>query len=588
MLTNRACWLILIAVCGAVLGVLRMQQVVMLVSLGVMVWIFLEWLLFRWRVDVELDCLKCERWVNGISSRKGTLWTGRTFRIVLTITPQRLVRIPLIRIIDLFSENGHVEHEDHVRDHAFSGKVPLTIAYTLTPKAAGRLILPGVSLRVFDLHGLFYTQRFYPLRQQFKVLPAYVEMDDHLPSLKRLNSVPPPGIHRLHQAGMGSELLELREYVPGDPPKSIAWKVSARRDQLMTRQYESEVPVRTLLFVDGSFSTRSGAFGQRTLDQMLFVGASVAKSAMSARDPVGLVRFDNSGPTTIRPGLGERHFYRLLDELAQAASVRNPPRSRLNSQLENLTWQVCEERYPHLLNKQVNLIPFTIFPIFPRARQRWQRRVQMVNLLSEIYTQKFDQYEREEQSEVNRERLFLTAHELLFDDLKYATLLQRFLISEGFAWREPVVERRSLELHQWDRKFELLTTSLTRAVARARDNELYVLLVDLIDCGGELGNLPDAIRLARARHHRVCVLCPVPDFGHFHEENQSQSPVSSEELLLRAESLRLSRAQEKIRRKLIRLGATVSFVTGRKAIKTVLSEVDFIRSGRTARAGGLQ
>ena len=57
---------------------------------------------------------------------------------------------------------------------------------------------------------------------------------------KRHNLLPPPGVHRHRRPGSGGELLDLRDYLPGDPPKTIAWKVSARRDKLITREYERD------------------------------------------------------------------------------------------------------------------------------------------------------------------------------------------------------------------------------------------------------------------------------------------------------------------------------------------------------------
>ena len=63
--------------------------------------------------------------------------------------------------------------------------------------------------------------------------------------------MPPPGMHRLKPTRQrGSELLDLREYRPGDPPKTIAWKASARRDMLITKEFENDVPVRCTLFLD--------------------------------------------------------------------------------------------------------------------------------------------------------------------------------------------------------------------------------------------------------------------------------------------------------------------------------------------------
>src|SRR5690606_17416398 len=86
---------------------------------------------------------------------------------------------------------------------------------------------------------------------------------------------------------------------------------------------ESEVPVRTVLFVDGSLETRWGKAGSRLLDQQAFVAASIARSAITVRDPVGLVLFDESGQRRIDPGTGERHFHRLLREL-QGFATQSP------------------------------------------------------------------------------------------------------------------------------------------------------------------------------------------------------------------------------------------------------------------------
>ena len=73
---------------------------------------------------------------------------------------------------------------------------------------------------------------------------------------KQRNQQLPPGVHRLRSGGSGSELLDLRDYRTGDPPKTIAWKVSARRDRLITKVFENEVPIRCTLFVDVSSSVR--------------------------------------------------------------------------------------------------------------------------------------------------------------------------------------------------------------------------------------------------------------------------------------------------------------------------------------------
>ena len=131
-------------------------------------------------------------------------------------------------------------------------------------------------------------------------------------SKKRHNQLMPPGIHRFRRPGSGSELLDLRDYLPGDPPKTIAWKVSARRDRLITKEFESEVPVRCTLFVDTSNSVRvpGRADGtedgsprpyRKALDRLVDLAAGILQASASIRDLTGLCLFDEQGVTSVRP-----------------------------------------------------------------------------------------------------------------------------------------------------------------------------------------------------------------------------------------------------------------------------------------------
>jgi hypothetical protein len=56
----------------------------------------------------------------------------------------------------------------------------------------------------------------------------------------------------------------------------------------------------------------------------------------------------------------------------------------------------------------------------------------------------------------------------------------------------------------------VLAAALRRAVGRGRDNELFVLLVDLLEIADRVDPLLAAIRMAVARHHQVMVVCPWP------------------------------------------------------------------------------
>ena len=60
------------------------------------------------------------------------------------------------------------------------------------------------------------------------------------------------GMHRSPYQGMAVEFAEHRQYVAGDDPKHLDWKVFGRSDKLYLKQYEQETNLDFLLLVDAS------------------------------------------------------------------------------------------------------------------------------------------------------------------------------------------------------------------------------------------------------------------------------------------------------------------------------------------------
>ena len=566
-MTARSRWLVLLSVCGFAIGILRNQHTLAWLSLTMLLWIFAEWLNFHWRVWVELPRLKIRRLVNGHSDSSGLLWAGRKVTITVEITNQKWSLGRICRVRDCLPENLHIESGD-CEITLLSRSESTMISYEARVYGAGTAVLPGYRINLQDAHGFFATERFLPDEKKFRVLPAFANVSESQPIVKRMNSLPQHGIHRLQRAGLGSELLELREYVPGDPPKSIAWKVSARRQTLMTRQYESEVPVRVILFVDGSISSRIGGFGQRLLDQMTFVAGSVAKSAISVGDPVGAVLFDERSSKRIPPSGGDKGFYRLLEALSDFSTNPPPPPQRLSRALMAAVTRLCGERFPELMDPRVNKVPFTFRPFRPwKRRDRYQRSL-VAAVLAEFY-------------ELSPTQLL----ELIHDDNMMANYAQNFLADAGVSWMDPLVQTRDRGFHDGIATMELLSKALTDSVAHARDNEVYVITANLLECATNINHLLPAVKVALSRHHRVVFVVPTPTFRRPKVEQDANAPVTIQSLLDQAQDLRTKELANRLTSSLHRLGARVSLSGEAESIRMVLSETALARNGRVTAAG---
>lgn len=96
------------------------------------------------------------------------------------------------------------------------------------------------------------------------------------------------GRHRSPLIGVGGEFADHRDYVPGDDPKFIDWKVLGRTDKYYIRRFENETNLRVYLVVDRSASMDYGSHGITKYQYATYLAASLGFVAVRARDSVGL------------------------------------------------------------------------------------------------------------------------------------------------------------------------------------------------------------------------------------------------------------------------------------------------------------
>jgi hypothetical protein len=99
---------------------------------------------------------------------------------------------------------------------------------------------------------------------------------------------------------------------------------------------------------------------------------------------------------------------------------------------------------------------------------------------------------------------------LVFDDEAYAARVAVFLQHHLLRCPVPLYDDEGRYRFRCEGKAPVLAQAMIRAVGRARDNELYVILADLAELGQHLAPVVRAVRVARARHHHVLVIVPWP------------------------------------------------------------------------------
>jgi hypothetical protein len=170
---------------------------------------------------------------------------------------------------------------------------------------------------------------------------------------------------------------------------------------------------------------------------------------------------------------------------------------------------------------------------------------------------------------------------LLEDDEAFALLTQRFLGEHHVPYTLPLYDRAGRYLFAAPKKIGMLASALLRAVGRGRDNELFVLLVDLLELDDALEPLLKAVRVAVGRHHQVMLIVPWPSgmrppTGEPEEEEEwtGRLPI----VLGRAATRRFHHAYYRLRRTFARMGVQVVCAVGEEPVALILQRMNRLRA----------
>ena len=125
------------------------------------------------------------------------------------------------------------------------------------------------------------------------------------------------GLHRSPKKGFSVEFAEFRPYQPGDDLRFIDWRVVARSDKWMIKQFEEETNTRAAIVLDVSKSMDWTGSPER-LTKLRYaeqVTAAIALLLIRQRDAVGLVRYDDKLRTVLPAKARTMQWRRIVRSL---------------------------------------------------------------------------------------------------------------------------------------------------------------------------------------------------------------------------------------------------------------------------------
>lgn len=115
--------------------------------------------------------------------------------------------------------------------------------------------------------------------------------------------------------GRGMIFSEIRPYQYGDDVRNIDWNTTAKFNEPYVKVFEEERELTMMLVVDVSASTQFGTRKQFKSETIAEICATLALSAITYNDKVGLILYSDVIEMFLPPKKGRKHVLRIIREL---------------------------------------------------------------------------------------------------------------------------------------------------------------------------------------------------------------------------------------------------------------------------------
>jgi uncharacterized protein (DUF58 family) len=197
-------------------------------------------------------------------------------------------------------------------------------SFAVTGLARGRFPLGRIALRVRSRVGLLAARFLFAPGGVLLIAPsvASVRRFRLLALQHRLHTA---GVRALRRRGEGRAFAGLRDYVPGDDPRHVDWKATARRSRLTAREYDVEQSQTVFALIDAgrSMTQLAGSFSR--FEHALSASLVLADVAATAGDRIGALVFDDEVRAFVAPQRGRSALSSLRGALVPVKATMIEP-----------------------------------------------------------------------------------------------------------------------------------------------------------------------------------------------------------------------------------------------------------------------
>lgn len=186
--------------------------------------------------------------------------------------------------------------------------------YVLRPVSRGLYHFGETHLFISSPIGLAKRKLSFANQEDIPVYPSIIQMKRF--ELKTFDKKASEyGVKKVRRIGHSYEFEHIKQYARGDDYRSINWKVTSRRAQLMVNQYEDEKSQQVYCVIDKSRVMHMPFGGLSLFDYAVNAALVISNIALGKQDKAGLITFDSSTKSVIKAERSKTQLKKILEAL---------------------------------------------------------------------------------------------------------------------------------------------------------------------------------------------------------------------------------------------------------------------------------
>ena len=241
---------------------------------------------------LSLDLFLLHRTRQGISARRETpeRWSNGDDNTIDLFLQNHYPFPVAARVVDELPEQFQMR--DFSLDFALSPGEKLATGYTLRPVARGEYHFGALNVYVSSRIRLASRRYRLAAAAVVPVYPSFLQMR-HYELMAISDRLAEVGIKKVRRLGQTTEFDRIRTYVAGDDYRTMNWKATARRAELMVNTYQDERSQQIYSAIDMGRVMKIPFAGMTLLDYAINAALVISSIAIRKHDKAGIITFSH-------------------------------------------------------------------------------------------------------------------------------------------------------------------------------------------------------------------------------------------------------------------------------------------------------